>query len=212
MKKIFVLFAVLFFSFSVEGMAQSRRYRAGTNNTYTDRFKFTTDMENRIKNYCPSVLKKASSKPEHLQSYCSVNDIVVGEADLGPWKKLVIACEKLFKQFRSLIYVAAVFFVLWLFVKAAYAGDMEWKHLGMLLIGIVILTFADVMLDIATNRVTIEDVVEDGIYVDCREKNSKEAFYRCSPDTSGAGLSDSRYFLQLSGEAPNSSPQLKGLF
>ena len=206
MKKFMLLFVLVFTLFSSSLFAQTRNYNS-RNNT----FRFTEDMVNKINKDCPSVLKSANTKNEKLEAFCSVKDIKIGEADLGPWRKMVHAFEKLFQQFRKVIYVAAVFMLLWIFVKAAYEGDMKWMHLSMLIIGVVILAGAEVLIGLATNRITLEDVISDGVYVDCRNKRTNDAFFKCSVDDQGASLYDSRYFLQVSGEIKENTVY-KGLF
>ncbi|MBR1544596.1 MAG: hypothetical protein IJ638_01470 [Alphaproteobacteria bacterium] len=200
MKK-FILFLMLAVFISGPSMAQRRRttYRRSKTNA-VETFRFTDDMVKRIKNHCPNVLKNAPKKSENLEAYCSVRDLHFGEADLGPWKKFVQRAEKIFLQFRRLIYVAAVFMILWILVKASYEGDMKWMHIAMLVIGVIILAFAEVLLDLATNRVSLEDVISNGVYVDCRDKKVEDAYYKCNTSDDGAALYDSRYFLQVSGE------------
>ena len=86
-------------------------------------------------------------------------------------------------------------------------------HIAMLIIGVIILAFAELLLDLATNRVTLEDVMSNGVYVDCRDKNTKDAYYRCSTEDDGAALYDSRYFLQVSGEIRKKDSKLyNGLY
>lgn len=211
MKK-FILFLVLAVFLSSPTMSQ-RRYSNRRSSSNTQTFRFTEDMVRRIKNNCPNTLKRAQNKKENLEAFCSVRDLHFGESDLGPWKKFIARAEKLFKQFRRLIYVAAVFMILWIFVKAAYEGDMKWMHIAMLIIGVIILAFAEVLLDLATNRVSLEDVVNNGVYVDCRDKKTDDAYYKCGTNDDGATLYDSRYFLQISGESrTNSSKLYNGLY
>ena len=213
MKK-FILFLVLVLivtgsSVSFSKRRTVRRHRDSENQT----FRFTDDMVKKIKNSCPIVLKNASKKNENLEPFCSVRDLNFGEADLGPWKKFVQRAEKLFLQFRRLIYIAAVFMILWIFVKASYEGDMKWMHIAMLIIGVIILAFAELLLDLATNRVSLEDVIDNGVYVDCRDKKTNDAYYKCSTGDDGAVLFDSRYFLQVTGEARSKKAKMyKGLY
>lgn len=213
MKKFLILFLMFGFFFTMQNDAHAQRRKSSRAKTST--FRFTDDMVNKINNVCPKVLKNASKKNENLQAFCSVKDIKIGEADLGPWYSGVRAFEKLFMQFRRVIYIAAAFMLLWIFVKAAYEGEMKWMHLAMLIIGVILLAFAEVIIDIAANRITLEDVLEQGVYVDCRKKRTNDAFYKCNVGDDGAELYDARYFLQLTGEkestglAPN---KYKGLF
>ncbi len=210
MKK-FVLFLILTLFLNSPVFAARRTVSKKTSNAQT--FRFTEDMVKRVQNNCPSVMKNASKKAENLEAFCSVRDLHFGEADLGPWKKFVQRAEKLFLQFRRLIYIAAVFMLLWIFVKASYEGEMKWMHIAMLIIGVIVLAFAELLLDLATNRVTLEDVMNNGVYVDCRDKNTKNAYYKCSTDDDGAALYDSRYFLQVSGEMKRKSAKsYDGLF
>lgn len=207
MKK-FILFLVLAVFLSAPSMAQKRRIRTTRRSSAVQTFRFTDDMVRRIKNSCPTTLKNAQKKPENLEAFCSVKDLRFGEADLGPWKKFVQRAEKLFLQFRRLIYVAAVFMILWIFVKASYEGDMKWMHIAMLIIGVIILAFAQVLLDLATNRVSLEDVVENGVFVDCRDKKTEDAYYKCNVNDDGATLYDERYFLQVSGKIKNNRTKM----
>ena len=208
MKK-FILFFVLFVGLSLPSLAQRKHVVRRAAATQT--FRFTEDMVKRINKSCPVMLKNASKKSESLEAFCSVKDLHFGEADLGPWKKFVQRGEKIFKQFRRLIYIGAVFMLLWIFVKAAYEGDMKWMHIAMLIIGVIILAFAEVLLDLATNRVSLEDVVNNGVYVDCRDKKTEDAYYKCSTNDDGAALYDARYFLQVSGEM-KSNNKYNGLY
>ncbi len=209
MKKILILFFMFVFFFTMQNNLQAKRksYRKSRSSA----FRFTDDMVNKINSTCPKVLKSASKKSENLQAFCSVRDIQIGQADLGPWLKAVKAFEKLFKQFRKLLYVGAGFMLMWLFVKAAYQGEMKWMHLGMLIIGVVLLAFAEIIIALATNKITLEDVLQEGVYVDCRKKKTNDAFYKCELGEKGAELYDVRYFLQLSGEQENPN-KYKGLF
>ncbi len=203
MKKFALFLVLVLFICGVSGSSvfAKRRtsYRKSSDNAVHG-FRFTDDMVKKIKNSCPIVLKNAPKKSENLEAFCSVKNLNFGEADLGPWKKFVQRAEKLFIQFRRLIYVGAVFMVLWIFVKAAYEGDMKWMHIAMLVMGVIILAFAEVLLDLATNRVSLEDVVDNGVYVDCRDKKTDDAYYKCTTGDDGAILFDSRYFLQVSGQ------------
>ena len=207
MKK-FILFLMLALFIASPSMAQRRRTTYHRSSTNTQTFRFTDDMVKRIKPHCPNVLKNAPKKSENLEAYCSVRDLHFGEADLGPWKKFVQRAEKLFLQFRRLIYVAAVFMILWIFVKASYEGDMKWMHIAMLVIGVIILAFAEVLLALATNRVSLDDVISNGVYVDCRDKKTDDAYYKCSTNDDGAALYDSKYFLQVSGEVKSGKAKI----
>ena len=209
MKK-FILFLVLAVILSMPSMAQRRR--AVRRNSSVQTFRFTEDMIRRIKNNCPTTLKNATRKSENLEAFCSVKNLHFGEADLGPWKKFIQRAEKLFLQFRRLIYIAAVFMILWIFVKASYEGDMKWMHIAMLVIGVIILAFAEVLLSLATNKVSLEDVIDNGVYVDCRDKKMNDAFYKCSTNDDSAALYDERYFLQVSGEIKKKSKVYNGLY
>ena len=213
MKK-FVLFLVLVLIVTGSSVSFSKRRTIRRHrDTGTQTFRFTDDMVRKIKNSCPIILKNAKNKPENLEPFCSVRDLNFGEADLGPWKKFVQRAEKMFLQFRRLIYIAAVFMILWIFVKASYEGDMKWMHIAMLIIGVIILAFAELLLDLATNRVALEDVIDNGVYVDCRDKKTNDAYYRCSTGDDGAVLFDARYFLQVTGEARSKkAKRYKGLY
>ena len=198
MKKFLILFLMFGFFFTMQNDAHAQKRTRTKSKTST--FRFTDDMVRKINNSCPKVLKNASKKNESLQAFCSVKNIQIGEADLGPWYSGVKAFEKLFMQFRRVIYMAAAFMLLWIFVKAAYQGEMKWMHLAMLVIGVILLAFAEVIIDIAANRITLEDVLEQGVYVDCRKKQTNDAFYKCNVGDNDAELYDVRYFLQLTGE------------
>ena len=215
------LFGFVFALSSVDVMAQRRsnvRRISRSNRNRVQGFQFTDDMLNKVGRSCPNTMQRANRKSENLEPFCSVRNLEFGEADLGPWKKAVHAFEKLFLQFRRFIYVGAIFMVLWIFVKAAYEGDMKWMHIAMLIIGVVVLAFAEVLLAMATNKVTVEDVVDQGIYVDCRNaptsnnlSRRNDAYYKCNIDDNGAALYDSRYFLQVSGKISNTKAY-DGLF
>ena len=224
MKKFLIALFVFgfMFSFSSYTNAQrrsgSRRMSSYVRNRSSQRFQFTDDMLSKVNRSCPKTLQRAKKKSEELIPFCSIRDLEFGEADLGPWRKAVSAFERLFYQFRRLIYIGAVFMVLWIFVQAAYNGDMKWMHIAMLLIGVVLLSLTEVLLAMAENKITVEDVIDQGIYVDCRSaptsnnlSNRSDAYYKCNIDDNGAALYDSRYFLQISGKISNTSAY-KGLF
>lgn len=208
MKKV-ILFLLLCLVLSSGAFAKTVRKRTSSGKE----FRFTEDMVTRIQKQCPSVMSKAPKLPENLESFCSVKDVQFGESDLGPWANFVSRAEKLFLQFRRLIYIGAVFMILWIFVKASYEGDMKWMQVAMLIIGVVLISGAEVLIAFATNRVSLEDVVSNGVYVDCRDKNTKNAYFKCGVDDSAATLYDSRYFLQVSGKVNSKSTKIyKGLY
>ena len=210
MRKIFLFAFISMILFSSIDVMAKRSY---TKSKSSQSFRFTEDMVNRIKKSCPDVLKNADKKSENLEAFCSVKDLNFEGADLGPWQKIVARGERLFLQFRRLIYIGAVFMLLWIFVKASYEGEMKWMHIAMLVMGVIILAFAEVLLAFATNRVSLDDVINDGVYVDCRDKKTGDAYFVCSTSDSGAALYDSRYFLQVSGEMKSrSSKKYGGLY
>ena len=219
MKKILFLFIIFMIGLNNISFSQTRTARrvSARGNGFT----FSQDALERISVGCPGVLKVAqqftrdmrSKKTSAIKSeivyMCSVNDIELDASPLGPWEKFVYAVEKVFKQFRRLLYVAAVFMLLWILVKAIYEDDMKWTHIGMMIIGITMLSFAEVFLDIATNRVTLEDIKNSEIYVDCREPD--KGLYRCTADTKGAVDKESVYLFEK--KKKNTQNQvIKGLY
>ena len=226
MKKFFILFFVMLFCFANVSFSQTRgRGRSSVNRAYrTSRgngFTFSQDAKDRIKVGCQNVMKTAQQFSRDIKSkgssdikseiiyMCSVNSIELEKSDLGPWEKFVYALEKVFKQFRRLIYIAAVFMLLWILVKAMYEGDMKWMHIGMMVIGVTMLAFAEVFLDIATNRVTIDDIRNSEIYVDCREPD--KGLYKCSVDVEGAVDKESVYLYDVN-HLSTQSKTFKGLY
>lgn len=171
-------------------------------------FQITPDMQRRITRSCPKKLQRANVNRENLQTFCLVSNIRETEADLGPWKAFVARAEKLFKQLRNLLYVGAVFMLMWLFTKAIYKNSIDWPKISMLIIGVLLLTLAEVFLDVATQRVKLDDVISEGVYVDCRDPT--EAYYKCDLGSTDAEQLDAQYFLKVSGQ--NSSKKHKGLF
>ncbi len=199
MKK-FLQFILIMFSILTAGNVMAQR---------RNNFQITTDMQRRIARSCPKKLQRASVSHENLQTFCLVSNIRETEADLGPWKAFIARAEKLFKQFRSLLYVAAVFTLMWLFTKAIYKNSIDWPKISMLIIGVLLLTLAEVFLDVATQRVRLEDVISEGVYVDCRDPT--EAYYKCDIGSSDAEQLDTQYFVNVSG--PNKKTKKhKGLF
>ncbi|MBD5405255.1 hypothetical protein HDR59_01765 [bacterium] len=222
MKKFFILFLIIMCSFANVSFSQNRarggrRVASGRGNGFT----FSQDAKDRIKVGCQSVMRKAQQFSREMKArgksdieseivyMCSVNSIELEKSDLGPWEKFVYALEKVFKQFRRLIYIAAVFMLLWILVKAMYEGDMKWMHIGMMLIGVTMLAFAEVFLDIATNRVTIDDIRNSEIYVDCREPD--KGLYRCSVEVEGAVDKESIYLFDVN-HLSAQSKTFKGLY
>lgn len=217
-KKFLILFFVIGFGFAFDAFSQTRtRTHYGRGNGFT----FSQDAKERIRLGCPNVLKRANRFSKDMKTkgasnieseiiyMCSVNSIELEKGDLGPWKKFVHALEKVFKQFRNLIYLAAIFMLLWIIVKAMYEGDMKWMHIGMMVLGITMLSFAEVFLDIATNRVTIDDIRNSEIYVDCREPD--RGLYICSVDTDGAVDKESVYLYDVNHKATKTKV-FKGLY
>ena len=219
MKKIFLFFVLVFMFSAVFSDTYAQRNRGRTtrkNRTATRRntgntFRFTEDMENRIEKLCPKRLSRAPSRRSVLEAYCPISNVRSIEADLGPFEKFVKALEKLFKQIRPLLYTGAVFMIMWILVQAAYGGDMQWNKVIMLVAGVVILSIAEVLINIATKRVVLEDVIGEGVYVDCRNISERNVFYKCASDARGSALYDSRYFLKISG-TPRNAGRYKGLF
>ena len=172
-------------------------------------FQITPDMERRITRSCPRRLARANVNRENLQPFCPVRNIRETEADLGPWRAFVYRTERLFKQFRTLLYVGAIFMLMWLFTKAVYKSTIDWPKVAMLLIGVLMLTLAEVFLDVATQRVRLDDVIAEGVYVDCRDPT--EAYYKCDIGKNDAEQLDAQYFLKVSG-TQQSQRKHKGLF
>ena len=208
MKKFIITLFLFAFMFSFPNISQAQHRLSRTRRTNTESvFRFSEDMLSRVARNCPKILQRSVKRNERLEGYCSVRDIDFTEADLGPWQKAVSAFIRLFQQFRRFIYVGAVFMLLWIFVKAAYEGEMKWMHIAVLIIGVVILAFAEVLINLATGKISVDDVVEMGIYVDCRNaptsnnlNRRNDAYYKCNVGDNGYTLYDSRYFLQISGE------------
>lgn len=221
MKKFLILFFVIMCCFGNMAFSQTRTRVRRANASRGNGFTFSQDAKDRIKIGCQSVMKKAQQFSREMRAkgssnieseivyMCSVNSIELEKADLGPWEKFVHACVKVFNQFRNLIYVAAVFMLLWILVKAMYEGDMKWMHIGMMIIGVTMLAFAEVFLDIATNRVTIDDIRNSEIYVDCREPDN--GLYRCAVDVEGAMDKESIYLFDVN-HLSTQSKTFKGLY
>lgn len=224
MKKIWFLFVLLFVFSSLEVFAQSRSSRSSRSSSRRSRgnsFSFSQDTQERIKAGCVNVMKKAGKFQSEMRSrgtssihsgivyMCSVNSIKIEQPSLGPWEKFVYALEKIFNQFKALLYVAAVFMLVWLFVKAAYEAEMNWMHFAMLIMGVVMLGFADVFLDIATNRVTLDDVKSGEMYVDCRKPD--DGLYPCNLDTEGVMDKESVYLFTVN-QTSGDSKLFKGLY
>ena len=200
MKKL-LQFILIISAFFINGTSFAQR---GGNS-----FQITPDMERRIKRSCPGRLSRANVNRENLQTFCPVSNIRETEADLGPWKAFVYRAEKLFKQFRSLLYIGAIFMLMWLFTKAVYKSTIDWPKVAMLIIGVLILTLAEVFLDVATQRVRLDDVIAEGVYVDCRDPT--EAYYKCELGKQDAEQLDAQYFLRVSGKNQTTKKH-KGLF
>ena len=226
MKKFFILFFVMLFCFANVSFSQTRgRVRGSSSRNHRtargNGFTFSQDAKDRISVGCPSVLKRAQQFSRDMKAkgssdiqseivyMCWVNMIELEQGDLGPWEKFVYALEKIFKQFRRLIYIAAVFMLLWILVKAMYEGDMKWMHIGIMIIGVTMLAFAEVFLDIATNRVTLDDIRNSEIYVDCREPD--KGLYKCSVDVEGAVDKESVYLFDVNHRATQTRTY-KGLY
>lgn len=220
MKQIMSIFLIFMLGLTSITYSQTRVIRR-QNSTRNNGFTFSQDAEERIKIGCPKVLKIAQQFSRDMRSkgtsdihseltyMCLVNEIELEQSPLGPWEKFVNALEKVFKQFRRLLYVAAVFMMLWILVKAIYEDDMKWTHIGMMVIGITMLAFAEVFLDIATNRVTLDDIKNSELYVDCREPN--KALYRCTVDSKGAMDKESVYLFEVN-QKNTQNQVLKGLY
>ena len=160
------------------------------------RFTFSADAKDRIRQGCANVMRTAGAKRNtRLESMCKLSLIRQEEADLGPWKKFIFALVKIFNQLKRLIYVGAVFMLLWIFVKGMYEGEAQWMKLGMLIIGCTMVAFAETFVDLATNRTSLDDVKNGDIYVDCRSPD--DGLYICASDVEGAEDHDMRYVYQV---------------
>lgn len=222
MKKFFILFFVIMCCFSDISFSQTRtRVRRAVPTFHNNGFTFSQDVKDRIAIGCQSVMKRAQKFSRDMKTrgasdieseivyMCLVSSLELDKSTLGPWEKFVNAMVKVFKQFRRLIYVAAVFMLLWILVKAMYENDMKWMNIGMMIIGVTMLAFAEVFLAIATNKVTVEDIRNSELYVDCREPN--KALYRCSVDVEGAKDKESVYLYDVNHLSSQSST-FKGLY
>ena len=110
MKKFVITLFLFTFMFLFPNLSQAQNRSSRSSRTNVEnRFHFSEDMLNRVARNCPKILQRASKKNEKLETFCSVRDIEIGEADLGPWRKAVSAFIRLFRQFRRFIYVGAVF-------------------------------------------------------------------------------------------------------
>jgi hypothetical protein len=157
---------------------------------------FGQDAKERIRTGCADVMRDArAAKDSKLEWMCRLSSVRHEEADLGPWKKFVTALVKIFNQLRRLIYVGAVFMLLWIFVKGMYEGEAKWMHLGMLVVGCTMVAFAETFVDLAINRISLDDVKNGDIYVDCRSPD--EGLYVCAADVEGAEDHDMRYIYQV---------------
>jgi hypothetical protein len=171
---------------------------------------FGQDAKERIRLGCADKMKNArAQRNTELEWLCKLSSIRQEEADLGPWKKLVYALVKIFNQLRRLIYVGAVFMLLWIFVKGMYEGEAKWMQLGMLIIGVTMVSFAEVFVDIATNKTNLDDIKNGDIFVDCRAPD--EGLYICAPDIEGSEDHDMRYVFQVSKGADTNSAY-RGLY
>ena len=158
---------------------------------------FGPDARERIRRGCVDVMRVARTREEaNLEWFCRLSELRNVEADLGPWKKLVEALVRIFEQLRRLIYVGAVFMLLWIFVKGMYEGEAKWMHLGMLIIGVTMVAFAEVFIGIATNRINFDDIKNGDIYVDCRTPD--EGLYICAPGSPDSQDHDERFIFQVS--------------
>ncbi|MDR2098536.1 MAG: hypothetical protein LBO78_00735 [Rickettsiales bacterium] len=208
MKKIFAYLMVSFVLFSNLAGAQVRRTGGGTRSRGNG-YKLSDDAKERIRIGCQEKMKTAKAKKDtKLVPMCLVSLIQVSEADLGPWKKFVDGLVRVFQQFRRLIYVAAVFTILWILAKAAYEGEMHWEHIGILVVGVVLVALAETFIKLATNEVTLDDIKSGDKYVDCRKP--EEPLYKCSVEMDGASDHDERYLFRYAGE--ESSVSRGGLF
>jgi hypothetical protein len=204
MRKFFICFMAAFTMFGSLASAQVRTRGRGNG------FVLSSDEKERIRAGCQDMMKAARTNTQsRIERYCAIDSIQLQEADLGPWKKFVDAMIKVFAQFRRLAYVAAVFMVLWILAKAMYEGEMHWEHIGMLVIGVAMLAMAEVFLDVATNKVSIDDIRSGEIYVDCREPD--KGLYKCSREVEGSLGHESKYMFPVNPESSGAASR-RGLF
>jgi hypothetical protein len=165
---------------------------------------FGQDAKERIRSGCAGVMRDSrTAKNTRLEWMCKLSSVRQEEADLGPWKKFVDALVKIFNQLKRLIYIGAVFMILWIFVKGMYEGEAKWMHLGMLIIGVTMLAFAETFVDIATNKINLDDIKNGDIYVDCRQPD--EGLFVCAPDVDGSEDHDMKYIFQVKRGAETNS-------
>ncbi|MDR3126534.1 MAG: hypothetical protein LBT92_02790 [Rickettsiales bacterium] len=210
MKKILLLVFVSLLAICAN--AQTRRARSSRNANTNSSKVLSDDARQLISRRCAEKTMEAERRPEgKLRSMCSVENISGGES-MGPWKLLVARAIQMFKQFRKLIYVAAVFLLLWIVVKAAYKGDGQWMELAWLITGIVALAGAEFFVRIASGQVAIEEVKTNNMYVDCRRPN--EVLFQCSPEDSGAVELDERflYLFSKSAKSKSGGSSMPGLY
>ncbi len=209
MKKFIVLLVLLFSVNLSSGTMAVTRYK--TEKTGAN-FVLTDAMKTKIQKHCPKIMNNAQKRIKKTEVYCPVSEVVLGARDFGPWRKMLYVFEKLFYQIRNLLYLAAVFMIIWIYVKGAYEGEMHWMQISFLVIGVVIMAGAEVLFSLAKKEVTLDDVMAEGIYVDCRENSSSmKPYYKCNTESRGARLEDTRYFYMVVGEKRNTSYN-KGLY
>ncbi|MDR1009506.1 MAG: hypothetical protein LBL52_04635 [Rickettsiales bacterium] len=196
MKKFLILLMFLFAA--GPAFAQSARGRAVRTRTAADesQFRISADAQAIIAESCQRILSNAPrARGGELAVFCQVRQIKTSAGELGPWSKFVNGLVKLFQQFRRLIYVAAVFMLLWILVEGVYRAEAQWMKLGMMIVGLVILAGAEMFIRMATGQVKLEDIQNGEMFVDCRHPN--EALYHCDGDTVGATNIDERYIFRF---------------
>ena len=203
MRKFFFIILAVFAAF--DASAQTTRRRASSAPP-ANNFKLSADAQARIERSCERIMARAArAENTDLAVFCPVRQINTSAGELGMWSKFVDGLVKLFVQARRLIYVAAVFMLLWIMVEGIYRSEGRWAHLGMMVIGLVILAGAEMFVGMATGRVKLEDIQNGEMFVDCRKPN--EALYRCKGDDVGAANVDERFIFRF--QKANEAKQAK---
>jgi hypothetical protein len=185
---IFIFFLVLSSGAGAQNFGRSSRAAPG------NAYKLSADAQVRIEEACGRIIARANrTSPGDLSVFCQVRSLNTSVGELGPWAKFVDGLVKLFIQARRLIYVGAVFILLFILVEGVYRAEAQWMKLGTMVIGLVILAGAEMFVRMATGQIRIEDIQNGEMSVDCRRPN--EALYRCSGDSVGATNIDDRFIF-----------------
>ena len=164
-------------------------------------YRLPEDAKHLIRQNCPTILREApNQKLGELMSLCPVRNVAaIPTTNLGPWRALVTALVRMFGQIQNLIYVAAVFLLLWILVEGAYRGEARWVNLWWLVGGLVGMAGANAFLHWTLGETTLADIRLGNMYVDCRRHT--EPLYPCAPNNSDAMQIDARFVLMYQGTA-----------